>query len=416
MKQLYSRWQKRTIEQAMATRRVVLLAGARQCGKTTLAKQLISEDTAYLTLDDTTLREAAENDPQDFVKHKLKTLIIDEIQRVPSLLPAIKKVVDEDTQPGQYLLTGSANIQALPSTQESLAGRISKIRLRPLSQGEIKGSAPNFLTYAFNQAFNFQWDFDEKDKIMDMAFRGGFPEVLTLEGRDKRKWHRDYIAALLERDLKDVTKIHRYDVMRALIKVLAAWSSKFMDVSAISSGLSVHRPTVATYINALEAFYIIERVHPWTKTDYDRVGKQAKLFMADSGLMSSILSWNMDQVRFDSDRLGKLMETFIFNELASQIDANEEEYELYHYRDREQREIDFLIEREDQAMLGIEIKSSSSVHKKDFKHLQWFQENLAKDKPFIGLVLYSGNLPLSFGQNLWAIPISMLWPSSAPAA
>ncbi|HUX80428.1 MAG TPA: ATP-binding protein [Alphaproteobacteria bacterium] len=416
MKQLYSRWQRSTIEQAMATRRVVLLVGARQCGKTTLAKQLISEDITYLTLDEITLREAAENDPQSFVNHKSRTLIIDEIQRVPSLLPAIKKVVDEDTQPGQYLLTGSANIQALPSTQESLAGRISKIRLRPLSQGEIKGSAPDFLEYAFKKSFNFNWDFFEKDTLIDMAFRGGFPEALTLEGRNRKKWHRDYIEALLERDLKDVAKIHKYDAMHELIKVLAAWSSKFMDVSSISSGLFVHRPTAATYINALEALYIVERLLPWTKTDYDRVGKHSKLFMSDSGLMSSILSWNMDQVRFDPDRLGKLMETFIFNELASQIDASEGEYELYHYRDREQREIDFLIEREDQAILGIEVKSSASAQKKDFKHLQWFQENLAKDRPFIGIVLYSGNLPLSFGLNLWAIPISMLWPSSSNAS
>jgi uncharacterized protein len=416
MKLFYSRWQRHTLEQAMAKRRVVLLVGARQCGKTTLSKQLISEDTTYLTLDDVTLREAAENDPQNFVEHTSKTLIIDEIQRVPSLLPAIKKVVDEDTHPGQYLLTGSANIQALPSTQESLAGRISKIRLRPLSQGEIQGSAPNFLTYAFNQSFNFKWDFFEKDTLIEMAFRGGFPEALTLEGRDRKKWHRDYIEALLERDLKDIAKIHRYDAMQELIKVLAAWSSKFMDVSSISAGLSVHRPTVATYINALEALYIVERVLPWTNTDYDRVGKLSKLFMSDSGLMSSILSWNMDQVRFDSDRLGKLMETFIFSELASQIDASEGEYELYHYRDREQREIDFLIEREDHAILGIEVKSSTSIQKKDFKHLQWFHENLSKERPFIGIVLYSGKLPLSFGQNLWAIPMSMLWPSSSATA
>ena len=244
-----------------------------------------------------------------------------------------------------------------------------------------------------------------------MAFRGGFPEALNLEGRNRKKWHRDYIEALLERDLKDVAKIHRYDAMRELMKVLAAWSSKFMDASSISSGLSVHRPTVEAYINALEALYIVERVFPWTKTDYDRVGKRMKLFMADSGLMSSILSWNMDQVRFDSDRLGKLIETFIFNEIASQVDANEGKYELYHYRDREKREIDFLIEREDQAILGIEVKASSSIHNQNFKHLHWFQENLAKDKPFVGIVLYSGNLPLSFGRNLWAIPISMLWPS-----
>lgn len=413
MKHLYSRWQKYAIEQAMITRRVVLLAGPRQCGKTTLAKQLLSEEATYRTLDDTTLREAAENDPQDFVKYEGKTLIIDEIQRVPSLLPAIKKVVDEDTRTGQYLLTGSANIQTLPSTQESLAGRITKVRLRPLCIGEIKGSSPNFLSRAFNQLFNFSWEFYEKSNIIEMAFKGGFPEALLLEGRHRKRWHKDYTEALLERDLKDIVRIHRHDAMRELMKVLAAWSSKFMDISSISSGLSVQRPTVEAYINALEALYVVERVLPWTKTDYDRIGKQAKLFMADSGLMTSLLSWNIDQIRFDPDKLGKLIETFIFNEVAAQIDASEGEYELYHYRDREKREIDFLIEREDQAILGIEVKSSSTIDKRSFKHLRWFQENLAKEKPFVGIVLYSGNLPLSFGQNLWAIPISMLWPSSS---
>jgi hypothetical protein len=397
----------------MATRRVVLLVGARQCGKTTLAKQLISEETTYLTLDDTTLREAAENDPQNFVKHKSKTLIIDEVQRVPFLLPAIKKIVDEDTHPGQYLLTGSANIQALPSTQESLAGRVTKVRLRPLSQGEIKGSLPDFLIHMYSQCMDFSWTTYEKDALLEMAFGGGFPEALTLEGRNRKKWHKDYIDALLERDLKDVAKIHRQDAMADLIKILAAWSSKFMDISSISAGLSIHRPTVGAYINALEALYIAERVRPWTKVDYDRVGRQSKLFMTDPGLMASLLSWNMDQVRLDSDRLGKLMETFVFTELMAQIDASEGEYELYHYRDREKREIDFLIEREDQSLLGIEVKSSSSIHKRDFKHLQWFQENLAKTRSFIGIVLYTGNIPLSFGRNLWAIPMGMLWPSSS---
>lgn len=410
MKNFYPRWQKHAVEQAIKTRRIVLLVGARQCGKTTLAKQLVSNETAYLTLDDITLREAATSDPQGFVQHKLKTLIIDEIQRVPSLLPAIKKVVDEETRSGQYLLTGSANIQALPSAQESLAGRVSKVRLRPLSQGEITGTLPNFLTYVFAQSFDFQWKFYEKEAIVDMAFRGGFPEILTLERQDRKKWHKDYIDALLERDLRDVAAINKYDAMGELITILAAWSSKFMDLSSIASGLSIRRPTVEAYLNALEALYLVETVSPWTKTDYGRIGKQQKLFMTDSGLMSSLLAWKSDQIKFDSDRLGKLMETFIFNELAAQIDASNGEYELYHYRDREKREIDFLIEREDQSLLGIEVKSSLSVQKKDFSHLIWFQDNLAKDKDFVGIVLYSGNLPLSFGQNLWAIPISMLWP------
>ena len=151
--------------------------------------------------------------------------------------------------------------------------------------------------------------------------------------------------------------------MRELVNILASWSGKFMDISAIGTGLSIQRTTIESYINALEALFLVERVHPWTKTDYARVGKQSKLFMADSGLMASLLKWKTDQVRLDPDRSGKLIETFAFNEIMAQIDAGDGRYELFHYRDREKREIDFLIEREDGVLLGIEIKAGSAISK-----------------------------------------------------
>lgn len=411
MKRIITRWQESSLHNALEVRRVVLLVGPRQCGKTTLAKTIMSKGIEYLTLDDASIRTIAENDPKGFVqKRRANTMIIDEIQRVPSLLPAIKQAVDENTSPGQYILTGSANIQALPSTQDSLAGRVSKVRLRTFSRGELSGSKPDFLSHAFEQNFSLEYHSYSKDEVLKMAFEGGFPEAISLSANQRKLWHRDYIEALLERDLRDVAKIQRYDAMRDLIKVVAAWSSKFMDISAISSQLSVKNPTVLTYLNALESLYVIEKLYPWTKTDYARVGKQNKLFMSDSGLMASILSWNLEQVRLDPDKLGKLMETFIFNEIASQVDTQKGLYEMYHYRDREQREIDFIIEREDHALLGIEVKASSSIQSKDFKHLSWFQENIAKDTPFVGIVIYTGEQPLLFGKNLWAIPVGMLWP------
>lgn len=409
-KQFYKRWQEQAIRSALKTRRVLLLHGARQCGKTTLAKEIAKNGTEYRTLDNQAQRTLALNDPHGFVKHESDTLIIDEIQRAPDLLTAIKLVVDENTEPGQYLLTGSANIPSLPSVQESLAGRIRKIRLRPLSEGELLKSQPNFLDHAFNQFFvspkNHIYD---RQMMLKIAFRGGFPEAIILSDKEQQQWHRDYVAALLERDLKDIAHITRHADMRELINILAAWSSKFMDVSSIGTGLSIRRPTLETYINALEALFIIDTVHPWTRTDYDRVGKKTKLFMTDSGLMASILRWRYEQVELDSDRSGKLIETFIYNELAAQIDANNGQYELFHYRDREKREIDFLIERDDQALLGIEVKAGSAISTADFKHLKWFKENIAKTRKFIGIVLYSGDYAGSMGENLWAVPFGALW-------
>lgn len=403
------RWQSQTIETAMKERRVLLLTGARQCGKTTLVRQIASKDTEYRTLDDGTLKEIAEADPQGFVKHKAGMLIIDEVQRAPALLTAIKKVVDEDTRPGQFLLTGSADIQTLPNVRESLAGRVAKIRLRTLTEGEIKGAQPKFLKRAFDQDFEYGWQVYDRDDVLETAFRGGFPEAITLKGRARRRWHRDYIEALLERDLKDIARIHRHDAMRELVRVMAAWSSKFMDLSAIGAGLSIQRPTLESYINALESLYLVERVHPWTKTDYGRVGKQKKVFMTDGGLMASILGWDLDHVRLDGDRAGKLVESFAFNELAALVDMSDGECELYHYRDRERREIDFLIERDDGALLGIEIKAAAGAKKSDFRHLSWFRDNLAGERPFVGIVLYAGDFAGSFGKGLWAVPFGAMW-------
>ena len=409
MSRLYNRWQRHTIEQALKTRRVALLVGARQCGKTTLAKGLVCEDVAYRTLDDLSARQIAETDPHGFVKHTGKTLIIDEVQRAPALLSAIKMKVDEDTRAGQYLLTGSADIQSSPGARESLAGRIRKIRLRPLTRGEILGASPDFLDRAFKRDFGQPFRAYDRDAILDISFGGGYPEAILLSGTERREWYQDYMGAIIERDLRELGHIRRREAMRDLVGSLAAWSGKFMDVSAIGSGLSITRPTVETYINALEALYVVERVRPWKRTDYARVGRRSKLFMTDSGLMSSVLGWSRDQVHMDADRSGKLIETFMFNEIAAQADAHGGKYSLFHYRDRGKREIDFLIEREDGALLGIEIKAGSAIGTNDFRNLRWFGDNIADDRQFTGVVLYSGNIAGSMGKDLWAIPFGTIW-------
>ncbi len=406
----YSRWQEKIINKALKTRRVIILSGARQTGKTTISKSLISKDVIYRTLDNLNYKESAENDPRGFIEHDAKMMIIDEIQHAPELILAIKEVVDKDNRFGQYLLTGSSNIQSMPSVRESLAGRVRKIRLRALSQGEIENSQPSFLKKAFKQKFtNKKYSCSQQD-IVNRAFKGGYPEAIKLSSQKQTKqWHKDYISSLLDRDLKDILNLKRQDSMKKLVSILSAWSSKFMDISAISSGLSIQRQTIENYMNALEMLYLFERVPAWSKTDYAGVGKRSKLFITDSGLMTSILNWNNEKIRFESDRLGKLVETFIFQELASHIDANELDYELYHYRDSKKREIDFLVERDDGALLGIEVKSGSVCNKDSFKHLKFFKENIAKDRNFIGIVLYAGEDLLPFGTNFLAVPISALW-------
>ena len=243
-----------------------------------------------------------------------------------------------------------------------------------------------------------------------MAFRGGFPEAVRLKTqKDRKEWHKDYIAALLKKDLKDVTDINRQDILKDLIGVLASWSGKFMDMSPVCSSLGLSRPTVISYVNAIEALFLFERVAPWIKTDYERVGRRHKYYAGDTGFMTAVLGWKYDDMLSKPDRSGKLMETFVFQELAAQIDLDSS-YSLYQYRDREKREIDFLVEREDGALVGIEVKASHSVSSGDFAHQKWFRDNIVKDKKtYIGIVLYSGEQTLSFGENLLAVPIAALW-------
>lgn len=403
------RWQSAQVSERMNDRRVLLLSGARQCGKTTLAKQLRSDTVEYVTLDDPIAREAAKADPLGFVRRNARTLIIDEIQRVPDLLPAIKLVVDEDQRPGQFLLTGSANLSAIPQANESLAGRVAKIRLRPLSVGEQKQAGAAFLEHAFKEDFAQKAPAMTRDELVEQALIGGYPEAMVLNASGRRAWHRDYINALLERDLRDITRVNRLDAMRKLVEVVAAWSSKQMNVADIGSGLSIKRPTVEAYLGALEALFLIDRVPAWTRGDYERVGKKDKLFMADSGLMASVLNWRSEEVIQNADRIGKLIETFVYTQIASLIDLNDE-CRLYHYRDREKREIDFIIEREsDGAILAVEVKAALSVKRQDFQHIRWFAENMAGGRPFTGIVLYSGKEVFSFGDNMKAAPMSAMW-------
>jgi uncharacterized protein len=408
MSKTFNRWQLASILKALKSRRVTLLVGPRQCGKTTLVK-MITGNSIYRTLDNKTLLDAALADPIGFTKHGDELMIIDEIQRAPVLLPAIKMDVDENTKYGRFLLTGSAKIQSLPTVKESLAGRIRKIRLRPLAQGEINNVPPTFLQNAFNENFSKTYSKINKDDCIHMALIGGYPEAIFLSDENEvKQWHYDYLESLIEKDMKDIFNIRRSDSMKNLLHTLAAWSSKYLDISSIASALALSRPTVVAYINALEALYLIERINPWSNTDYSRVGKQDKFFMSDTGLLSSLLNYNFESVRFNGDQNGKLIETFVYNQLAAHLDTINN-YTIFHYRDRLKREIDFIIENDKNELLGIEVKAGSAVGIDSFKHLKWFKENIAKGKKFVGIVLYTGDAVLRFGESMWALPISCLW-------
>ena len=400
------RWIKDKIKESLETRRVTMLVGARQCGKTTLACDIASEsDFEYVTLDDE--EEVAESDPNGFIKHDKQTMIIDEIQRVPKLILAIKKAVDTNNRYGQYIITGSADIQSLPSVKESLAGRAKKVRLRPFTYGEYQELQPNFINRLRNKSFINNTGFDKR-KVIELAFKGGFPEpVLNQDKIDVHEWYKDYTDLILDNDLKYVANVKRQNKLRMLFNVINAYSSKYITKSDVARELGIARATLDEYLNILERVYLIDGVPAWHKRDYEAAQDKTKYFMCDTGLMTSILNWNEKETYKDSDKSGKLTETFVYNQLIPQVEL-ERDMTLTHWRDNRKREIDFIIEDEEN-IYGIEVKSGTDVKLDSFKHLEWFSKNLVKDKKFTGIILYTGERTMQWKNGMFTVPINNLW-------
>lgn len=403
---MIDRWMMKDLASAMSVRRGVNLTGARQVGKSTLAKMLEMDNARHYTFDDKFIRQAAESDPYGFVRHAPgQSLVIDEAQKVPDVLDAIKIVLDEDNAPGQYLLTGSSNIRFARKVKESLAGRLRTIRLRSLSLGEMRGNGPGFLDAAFARSFEARYPGLDKRAVLRLAFQGGYPEPREFDVRDRRDWYRDYLSDVLTKDVSDITEIRKLSVLKEMARWLLVRSAQFFTLEELSARMQVAKETAETYLMALEALYLFDCVPAWTKSDYDLMLKRPKWFAADAGLVANVLEWDEESVYLDSQRNGRLVETWVYQQLAAVAEASGG-YAISQYRDTKKREIDFLVERTDGAVLGIEVKAGIASAD-DFRHLKWFGANLARG-PFTGIVLYSGDDVLRFGEGYFAVPLSAL--------
>ena len=404
---MITRWQERNLISAVAARRAVHLTGARQCGKSTLASVVQLDKCRRYTFDDDGTRSTAKGDPHGFVARRGgETLVIDEVQKVPAILNAIKMQVDASNEKGQYLLTGSSNLRFAKTIRDSLAGRMRTIRLRTLAQGEIRGGAGDFIQKTLSREFPDRVDGFSKREVIALAFKGGYPETLELDAAERRYWFEDYLNDLLLKDIKDVTEIRKLQALRDISDWLMAYSSKFFEIKELATQCGIKQDTVKVYIEALKAIYLFDAVEPWTKSDYAKLGKRPKHFVSDPSLMANLLGWNAEEVYFDDDKSGKLVETWVYHELASLADQTPGT-RIRQYRDSDRREIDFLVENEGGETLGIEVKSGSAIGRDDFRHLKWFARTLAKGA-FTGIVLYSGDRTLPFGDGFYAVPLGAL--------
>lgn len=404
---LYPRLVERRVADAMSDTRVVLIVGPRQSGKTTLAKKIATQAMEYYTLDNATTLDAARDDPVGFVR-RIDRAVIDEIQRAPELLLAIKESVDSDQRPGRFLLTGSANLMTLPRVSDSLAGRMEVVRLLPLAQSEMRNGSSNFLRDAFqNEAKGGEAIIG--DDLMAAVLAGGYPEALGRRTLSRRQdWYEDYVEAIVHRDVRDVAHIEQIAQMPRLLRILAEHSGQLVNYSGIGAAIGMNHVTTQKYVGIFESLFLVRTVQPWFSNKLKRLTKTPKIHFLDSGLLASLRDLSLDRLREDRGQFGALLETFVFAEILKLASAAETRFEFSHFRDKQQNEVDIVVEDRRGRIVGIEIKAAASVTSSDFSGLRILAETTG-ERFVSGMVLYDHDKVIPFGERLSAVPISALW-------
>ncbi len=401
----------------MTDTRVVLVNGARQCGKSTLVRLVADAGGAqWRSLDNEATRRAALRDPVGFVEDT-GALVIDEVQRAPDLLLAIKERVDRDTRPGQFLLTGSARLLGLRSVADALPGRMETVELFPFSQGEI-GSAPDgFVDAVFDSGERLRHESNlARRDYADRLVRGGFPEAVARKDERRRGRFLDaYVDDLVAREIRQISEIERLTQLRALTRLVAARSGQLLVPAALGNELRLSHTTVTRYLDLLELVFLIKRIPAWSRNLSSRATSTPKVAMVDSAVGANLLGLSADTLIRPDGVFGPLLEGFVLMELARQLTWSRQRAELFHYRTRDQVEVDAVLENRRGQVVAIEVKAASTVRTEDFRGLHHVRERLGADF-VVGLVLYTGGQTLPFGDRLRAMPISALWETRGPTS
>ena len=409
---LYPRYAEGPLVEALADSPAVLVHGPRQCGKTTLARWVgSSRGYDYISFDNDVARAAAEADPAGFVAGLPERVILDEVQRVPSLFTALKQEIDARRTPGRFLLTGSSQVLLVPALSDSLAGRMEIRRLHPLSQCEIQGGVPNFLDDLFDGAFRTVTSGRLGDELAVLMVGGGYPAALARPTARRRiNWYRNFIDTQLQRDVRDMARISALEVLPRLLSASASQTSRLYNLSDLASPFQLTRPTIGDYVELLERLFLIDRLPPWGVNRLSRLVKTPKLHIGDTGLGCALIGVNPVSLARDRPLFGQFLETFVFQELKRQAVCQELPLEFYHYRDKDQAEVDIVIEQGAIAVAGVEVKAAATVTPSDFRGLRKLKRATG-ERFAAGVVLYDGEITAGFGDGMFAVPLRSLWES-----
>ena len=406
---LFPRYSAGLLEQALADSPAVLLHGPRQCGKTTLA-QVWGEPRGYdyMSFDDEIVRAAVQADPGGFVRGLPDRCILDKVQRVPELFQSLKLVIDRDRRPGRVLLTGSSNVLLLPSLSDSLAGRMEIVPLHPLSQGELERRRSRFLDALFDGSFPGDPAEPLGRSLSERVLAGGYPAALARAVPRRRvAWYRDYAETLVQRDVRDLMRIRSVDTVHRLLIAVAGQTSRMLNLQQLASPFKATRPTIEAYLGLLQRVFLVHALPAWHSNRLSRLIKSPKLHLVDTGLASALLGLDLLHLEEDRELRGQLVETFVVQEVTRQAGWEDGGFRLSHYRDREKREIDLIVER-GRELAAVEVKAGATVRSEDFRAMRRLQEVMG-DRFVRGVVLYDGERNVSFGERLLAVPIRRMW-------
>lgn len=411
---MISRHLKASILEALSDTRVTMVGGARQVGKSTLIED-IARDLAVpiLTLDDQVTRQLAGSDPQGFLAGlDARPIVIDEVQRAPDLLLALKLLVDRDPRPGRALLTGSANILTFPGIADALTGRVDLSTLWGLSQAEIENSPINVVDRLMAgdppriggaPIGHAAW--------LDRALAGGFPEARLRSGRSRARWFSSYLDATIIRDLREIEDVRKVDMIPRLVALLADRASGVVVWRNLAGELGLTAETVRTYVRLLESTYVVVVLPAWRPGVGKRELAAPKVLLSDSGLLSYLLRADPSRLAREPAVAGKLFESFAAMEIVKHLAWAETEARVYHYRDTARRggtEIDLVLEDRGGRLAAIEMKAAASLDRSDWAALEWLRDR-RPDRFEVGVVIHAGEQTLPIGDRLWALPVSALW-------
>jgi len=396
------------VEEALTDTPVVFIRGARQTGKSTLAKAVMPKGGKYFTFDDEATRASAALDMLTFLRSLPTGSVIDEVQRVPQLFPSIKLLVDEHRTPGRFILTGSADVSAIPAVAESLSGRVELLTLYPFSTAELKGKTSNFLDVILSEqpVRNKKIETD-REELAALLAQGGYPEIDHRKSQSRRDaWFNSYVDTIVQRDIQGISEIEALDAMPTLLSLLATRVGNLLNQSEVSRSLKLSASSVKRYLALLQATFLVDLVPAWSNNPTVRLRKAPKIFLNDSGLAAALRGSDLTPAYLLRD--GSLLENYVANELRKLISWSSKRLQLSHYREDRGTEVDFVIEHGKRLTIGIEVKASATLHKDDAKGLLKLGK-LVQTERYRGILLYGGSEVLPFGKDTWAVPIGALW-------